>query len=68
MRTTDGYALDTENVSIDLKTRRAVSRSAVRGRMPLGSFTAGRLSTDLREHVVVLDRRARLHIVQQRAR
>lgn len=68
MRTTDGYALDTENVSIDLKTRRAVSRSAVSGRMPIGSFTAGRLTTDMRSHVVVLDQRARLHIDQRRAR
>jgi lipopolysaccharide export system protein LptC len=32
--------------------------------MPLGHFTADRMTADLERHIVRLDGRARLHIVQ----
>jgi lipopolysaccharide export system protein LptC len=36
--------------------------------MPLGSFSANRIEADLGARTVLLDGRARLHIVQGRAR
>jgi lipopolysaccharide export system protein LptC len=60
----DGYRLDTRDVTVDLNERTLQSRGAVEGRMPLGRFTAGRFSADLNQRIVVLDGRARLHIVQ----
>lgn len=66
--TSDGYALATRDVSIGLKTKRVVSGGAVSGQMPLGSFSAGRIVADLEARTVVLDGRARLHIVQGAAR
>ncbi len=59
-----GYQLTTQNVAIGLKTRRLVSGGAVTGQMPLGSFSAGRMTADLAARTVVLDGRAHLHIVQ----
>ena len=60
----DGYQLATSNVFVDLKNRNLSSRGGVSGRMELGEFQAGRLSADLGERTVVLDRGARLKIVQ----
>ena len=60
----DGYRLDTRDVTVDLNERTLQSRGAVDGRMPLGRFTAGRFRADLNGRTVVLDGRARLHIVQ----
>lgn len=60
----DGYRLATRDVAIDLKTRKVTSGGPVDGRMPLGTFSAGRLIADLPSRTVVLDGRARLHIVQ----
>jgi len=60
----DGYRIDTRNVTVDLNRRSLASRGAVEGRMPLGSFSAGRFRADLTSRTVVLDGRARLHIVQ----
>lgn len=64
----DGYRLDTRDVTVDLKSRTVQSGGAVDGSMPLGTFTAGRLTGDLRQRIVVLDQRARLHIVQRGGR
>lgn len=64
----DGYRMVTRDVAIDLDTRRIASGGAVDGRMPLGSFSAGRLIGDLNSRKVVLDGRARLHIVQGASR
>jgi lipopolysaccharide export system protein LptC len=64
----DGYRLETRNVAVGLKTRKVASGGAVEGRMPLGSFSAGRISADLNARTVVLDGRARLRIVQGGAR
>jgi lipopolysaccharide export system protein LptC len=63
-----GYRVDTRDVLVDMKTRRVVSRGAVDGAMPLGRFAAQRMQADLDAHVVRLDGRARLHIVQGRGR
>lgn len=64
----DGYRMETRDVAVDLKTRKVASGGAVDGKMPLGTFTANRLTADLNSRVVVLDGRARLHIVQGQAR
>lgn len=60
----DGYRLETRDVLVDLNQRTLQSRGRVDGRMPLGSFSAGRLRADLTSRTVVLDGRARLHIKQ----
>jgi lipopolysaccharide export system protein LptC len=60
----DGYQLATSNVLVDLKSRSLESRGGVSGRMELGEFRAGRLQANLGERTVVLDKGARLKIVQ----
>ena len=60
----DGYRLETRDVLVDLNQRSFQSRGRVDGRMPLGSFSAGRLRADLASRTVVLDGGARLRIVQ----
>ena len=67
-QTRDGYQLDTRDVAVDLKTRQVASGGAVDGKMPLGNFSADRMTADLASRVVVLDGRARLHIVQRGGR
>ncbi len=63
-----GYRLQTRDVAIGLKTRKLASGGPVDGRMPLGSFSADRIEADLGARSVTLEGRARLHIVQARAR
>jgi lipopolysaccharide export system protein LptC len=62
--TSDGYKLSTRDVAIGLKSRRIASGGPVTGNMPLGSFSAGRITGDLGTRTVVLEGRAHLHIVQ----
>jgi lipopolysaccharide export system protein LptC len=64
----DGYHITTRDVFVDMDSRLAHSRAPVDGTMPLGHFSADRLSADLERHIVRLDGRARLHIVQAQAR
>lgn len=64
----DGYKLQTSDVAVGLKTRKLASGGPVTGQMPLGSFSANKLQADLGARTVTLDGRARLHIVQGRAR
>ena len=66
--TADGYHLATRDVVVGLKSRRLASGGPVDGVMPLGSFSADRIAADLSTHVVTLNGRARLHIVQGGAR
>ena len=65
LESASGYRLDTSDVSVDLATRRVTSSGTVTGRMPLGSFEAGRLRADIAGRSVVLDKGASLRIVQR---
>lgn len=60
----DGYRLATTNVVVDLKQRSVTGSGGVQGEMRLGQFSAGRMTADLGSRTVVLDRGARLKIVQ----
>ena len=60
----NGYRLATRDVTVDLKQRQMASAGPVAGQMRLGQFQAGQLHADLGERTVVLDRGARLKIVQ----
>jgi lipopolysaccharide export system protein LptC len=64
----DGYRIQTRDVGIDLSSRQMASGGPVDGRMPLGTFSANRMRADLATRTVVLDGRARLHIVQGASR
>lgn len=64
VRAADGYTLETRDVNVDFNTKRLQSGGAVEGKMPLGRFTAGRMTADLPSRTVVLSGRARLRIVQ----
>lgn len=63
-----GYRLDTSDVLLDLTAKTLESRGAVTGSMPIGTFAADKLTANLDTRVVDLVGRARLHIVQGRAR
>jgi lipopolysaccharide export system protein LptC len=60
----DGYRLATRDVLVDLKQRQLASAGPVAGQMRLGQFEAGQLRANLGDRTVVLDRGARLKIVQ----
>jgi lipopolysaccharide export system protein LptC len=63
-KTADGYAIDANDVQVDLKTKTMASGGAVTGRMPLGTFSGSRMKADLNARTVSLEGRAHLHIVQ----
>jgi lipopolysaccharide export system protein LptC len=60
----DGYRMQTHDVNIDMRARTLQSRGAVQGQMPLGRFSADQLQANMGNRTVVLNGRARLHIVQ----
>lgn len=60
----DGYRMDTANVGFDMKTRQLSSGGRVTGSLPIGSFSADRLSADLDSRIVRLSGNARLRINQ----
>ena len=60
----EGYRLDTSDVIVDLKQRQVTGTGGVQGQMKLGQFSAGDLHADLGSRTVVLDKGARLKIVQ----
>lgn len=64
----NGYTLDTNDATLDLKTRRMHSEGGVTGTVPQGQFSGNRLSADLDNHVVTLDGNARLRIVPRRTK
>lgn len=66
-RTSDGYALDTHDATVDLKTRRMESGGAVSGTTPMGVFSGNKLTADLEKRTVSLDGNARLRIFPRRA-
>jgi len=67
-RSADGYRIDTRDVDIDLNSRTASSKGAVTGSMNVGTFSGDHFTADLNQRVIVLQGRARLHIVQGQAR
>lgn len=60
----DGYTLETSNVTVDFASQTMTSTGRVEGSMPLGTFSADRMEADLGDRRVALSGRARLHIVQ----
>jgi lipopolysaccharide export system protein LptC len=58
----DGYHMVTQNVSIDLKTRRLSGSGGVSGTLPAGTFTADRITGDLSERTVTLEGNAKLRM------
>lgn len=61
-RAADGYTLDTNDATVDLKTRRLHSGSAVTGTTAMGTFSGDRLDADLESRTVRLTGNARLRI------
>ncbi len=64
----DGYDLQTQNATLDLKERTMASGGAVTGTVPQGTFSGDRLRANLAERTVTLDGHARLRIVPRRPR
>jgi lipopolysaccharide export system protein LptC len=64
----DGYHMVTQNVGIDLKTRRLDGSGGVSGTLPAGTFTADRISGDLEERTVTLEGNARLRMTPGKMR
>jgi lipopolysaccharide export system protein LptC len=64
----NGYKIDTQDATVDLKTRKLQSGGAVTGTVPQGNFSANAMKADLNTHVVTLDGNARLRIVPGRNR
>ncbi len=64
VRGPEGYRLETQDVTVDLKERTMRSNGPASGAMRLGQFQAGNLSADLGERKIVLSGGARLKIVQ----
>lgn len=59
----DGYQMVTNNVRIDLRTRRVTGSGGVQGAIPAGTFSAERIRADLAERTVTLEGNARLHMI-----
>lgn len=59
----NGYRLDTQDATVDLKSRTLQSGGTVSGSTPMGTFSADRLSADLEARSVKLQGNARLRIV-----
>lgn len=66
-KTSDGYTLNTNDATVDLKTRTLASGGAVTGDTPMGVFSANKLTADLEKRTVSLDGNARLRIIPNRA-
>ena len=60
----DGYRLQTHDVTVDLNTREMTGSGRVEGRMPLGTFSADKMTASLPDRRIVLTGRTRLHIEQ----
>ncbi len=58
----NGYTLDTNNATVDLKSRRMQSGGAVTGTVSQGTFSGDRLDADLEARTVTLRGNARLHV------
>jgi len=61
----DGYAMTTNHVAIDLRSRAVSGTGGVSGAVPAGTFSAERLSADLDSRVLKLDGNVRMLIEQK---
>ncbi|KPF66334.1 hypothetical protein IP88_12965 [alpha proteobacterium AAP81b] len=68
LRSTYGYSLDAGEIAVDLNARRVSTTTAVSGRLPAGSFSAGRMHGDIAGEHVVLEGGVRLRITPRRGR
>ena len=66
-KTSDGYVLNTQNATVDLKSRTLQSGGAVRGNTPMGVFSGNQMRADLEKRTVTLDGNARLRLFPKRA-
>lgn len=66
LRSTYGYSLDSGDIAVDLNARRVSTASAVSGRLPVGSFRAGRMHGDIAGEHIVLDGGVHLRITPRR--
>jgi lipopolysaccharide export system protein LptC len=64
----NGYTLNTQDATVDLKTRKLASGGAVTGQVPQGTFSANQLNADLENRDVKLDGNARLRIVPRKTK
>jgi len=64
LKGTDGFKLNTRDVTVDLKQRQLSSAGPAAGALRLGEFKAGHIRADLNSRTVVLDGGARLKITQ----
>lgn len=60
----DKYQLTTSDISVDLKGKRGYSDGPVKGSMPLGQFSANRMTMDMESRIIILEGRARVHVKQ----
>ncbi len=67
-RSADGYQMQTRDVAIDLPSRTVASGGPVEGTIPQGSFSGDHMTGDLNTRVITLQGRARLHIIQRKAK
>jgi len=64
----DGYRMVTNNVDIDLNTRRAKGSGGVEGAVPTGTFQADRIIADFDSRTVTLQGNAQLHMTPGKLR
>ncbi|MDO9370711.1 MAG: LPS export ABC transporter periplasmic protein LptC [Sphingopyxis sp.] len=64
VKSTGGYRIDANNVSIDLKSRSLTGQGGVDGTLNIGHFSANQLTADLDKRIVRLQGNARLRINQ----
>lgn len=57
-----GYSLDSATVDIDLNTRAVSTEAPVTGKLPIGTFRAGRLHADIQGRKMVLEGGVHLRI------
>jgi len=67
-QTSDGYILNTNDATIDLKTRQLESGGAVTGNTPTGTFRADHLRADLDKRLISLEGNAHLRMTPKPAR
>lgn len=60
----DKYRLSTSGIAVDLKGKRGYSENPVTGTIPLGRFSANRMTMDLESRTIVLEGRARVRVEQ----